>query len=72
MHHTEKTVSEMSERGMAVNEQCNDCIHRDVCAYKRHYEDVINMYKQARKEAGKYPWFCLDITCVKYLKERSE
>lgn len=48
------------------NEQCRDCIHRDVCAYKEHYEDAVKLYEDAQKEAGKYPWFKVSIYCVKY------
>lgn len=31
------------------NEQCKDCIHRDVCAYKEHYEDVVKFYEKQEK-----------------------
>lgn len=24
-----------------VNEQCKQCIHKDVCAYAEHYEDAL-------------------------------
>jgi hypothetical protein len=48
------------------NEQCKDCIHRDVCAYKEHYEDVVKLYEKASEEAGKYPWFKFTIYCVKH------
>jgi len=49
-----------------MNNQCKSCIHKDVCAYKNHYEDVEKLYQEARKEAGKYPWFQLEIRCVQY------
>lgn len=52
------------------NEQCRDCIHRDVCAYKEHYEDAVKLYEDAQKEAGKYPWFKVSIYCVKYNAEK--
>ena len=48
------------------NCQCADCIHKDVCAYKEHYEDAVKLYEQASKEAGKYPWFNWEINCIKY------
>lgn len=49
------------------NCQCVDCIHKDVCAYKDHYEDAVKLYEQANKEASKYPWFDWTIHCIKYL-----
>lgn len=52
-----------------MNKQCKDCIHINVCAYKEHYDDVVNMYKAIREESSKYPWFRLELTCVQYLRE---
>lgn len=52
------------------NEQCKDCIHRDVCAYKDHYEDVVKLYEKASEEASKYPWFTFSIYCIKYNVEK--
>ena len=52
------------------NEQCKDCIHRDVCAYKDHYEDVVELYKKVIEETSKYPWFKFSIYCVKYEVEK--
>lgn len=49
-----------------VNKECESCIHNQVCAYKEHYEDVVKLYKASIDEAGKYPWFKLEITCVQY------
>ncbi len=54
---------------MANNKQCEDCIHKVVCGYKEHYEDAVTLYKEAKKECGKYPWFKCDITCIQYRKE---
>lgn len=51
------------------NEQCIQCIHRDVCAYSEHYEDAVKLYEDAQKEAGKYPWFRVAIDCTKYENE---
>ena len=55
-----------------MNKQCKFCIHRDVCAYKEHYEDAVKLYEKARNECGKYPWFKCDIVCIQYLKAESE
>ena len=52
-----------------MNEQCKDCIHQAVCAYKEHYEDALELYKKAREECGKYPWFKCNIDCIQYRKE---
>lgn len=49
-----------------MNNQCKSCIHKSVCAYKEHYEDAVNLYKEAQAEAGKYPWFRVEITCCQY------
>lgn len=49
-----------------ANEECESCIHAPVCAYKEHYEDAVKLYKAAIDEAGKYPWFKVDIHCVQY------
>lgn len=51
-----------------MNEQCKFCIHSDVCAYREHYEDAMKLYKEARNECSKYPWFKCEIVCVKYRK----
>ena len=51
---------------MEYSEQCENCIHRDVCAYKEHYEDAMKLYKDAQEEATQYPWFKVSIDCVKY------
>ena len=50
-----------------MNNQCKFCIHRDVCAYRDHYEDAVKLYEKARGECGKYPWFRCDIVCIKYV-----
>lgn len=55
-----------------MNNQCKFCIHKDVCAYKEHYEDAVKLYEKARNECGKYPWFKCDIVCVQYLKRNKE
>lgn len=52
-----------------MNEQCKFCLHKEVCAYRTHYEDAVKLYKKAVDECGKYPWFVCDIKCVKYRKE---
>jgi hypothetical protein len=52
-----------------MNEQCKYCIHKTVCAYKEHYEDAVELYKKAREECAKYPWFKCDIKCIQYQKE---
>lgn len=51
------------------NKQCKDCTHRDVCAYKEHYEDAVKLYEDAAIEASKYPWFAFSIYCVKYVTD---
>lgn len=52
-----------------MNEQCKTCIHRDVCAYREHYKDAVELYEKAQNECGKYPWFICDIRCTKYFKK---
>lgn len=52
-----------------MNKQCEFCIHSSVCAYKEHYEDVVELYENARKECSKYPWFKCNIECVQYHKK---
>ena len=52
-----------------MNKQCKFCIHSDVCAYKKYYEDAVKLYENAKNECGKYPYFVCDIRCVKYLKK---
>ena len=52
-----------------MNKQCKFCIHSDVCAYREHYEDAVELYINAKKECGKYPFFVCDIRCIKYLRE---
>ena len=52
-----------------MNDQCKYCIHKNVCAYKAHYEDVVELYKKAREECGKYPYFKCSVTCVQYQKD---
>lgn len=52
-----------------MNEQCKDCVHRTVCAYKKHYEDAVELYKKTREECAKYPCFKCDIKCIQYRKE---
>lgn len=32
-----------------MNKQCKSCIHGDVCAYKEHYEDAVELYEKAKK-----------------------
>ena len=39
-----------------MNKQCKFCIHSDVCAYKKHYEDAVELYEKAKNECGKYPY----------------
>lgn len=52
-----------------MNKQCKFCIHNDVCAYKEHYKDAVELYEKAKNECGKYPYFVCDIRCVKYLSK---
>lgn len=52
-----------------MSEQCKSCIHKSVCAYKPHYEDVVKLYEKAKEECGKYPWFKFKIECIQYRKE---
>ena len=52
-----------------MNKQCNFCIHRDVCVYREHYEDAVELYEKAKNECGKYPYFVCDIRCVKHLEK---
>lgn len=54
---------------MGMNDQCKFCTHKDVCAYKTHYEDAVKLYEKAREECGKYPWFKCKIECVQYRKD---
>ncbi len=49
-----------------TREQCNSCIHRNVCAYKGHLEEIDSLYEPIVIEAGKYPWFKVDIKCTEY------
>lgn len=57
---------------MEMFEQCKFCIHNTVCAYKEHYEDAVELYKKAREESGKYPWFKVKIECEQYRKEENQ
>lgn len=50
-----------------INRQCESCIHGDVCTYKEHYKDAVDLYETAKNECEKYPYFICDIKCVKYL-----
>lgn len=52
-----------------MNDQCKYCIHKNVCAYMEHYEDVVKLYEKAREECAKYPWFKFKIECIQYRKE---
>ena len=52
-----------------MNKQCKFCIHSDVCAYKEHYENAVDLYEKARNECSKYPYFKCDIVCTKQLKK---
>ena len=49
-----------------MNKQCKFCIHTDVCAYKEHYKDAVELYEKAKNECNKYPYFVCDIKCIKY------
>ena len=51
-----------------MNKQCNSCIHSSVCAYKKHYEDAVELYEKVKAECDKYPWFKCNIECVQYYK----
>ena len=33
-----------------MNNQCKDCIHKNVCAYREHYEDANELYEKGYKE----------------------
>lgn len=55
---------------MANNKQCEDCIHKVVCAYKEHYEDAVALYKEAEKESEKYPWFKWSINCIQFYSQK--
>jgi len=52
-----------------MNKQCKFCIHSDVCTYKEHYEDAVELYEKTKYECAKYPYFVCDIRCIKYLKK---
>ena len=52
-----------------MNNQCTFCIHADVCAYREHYKEAVELYHKAKEECGKYPYFKCDIVCVKYCKK---
>lgn len=52
-----------------INKQCESCIHNEVCIYKEHYKDAIELYRMAKNECEKYPYFVCNITCVKYLEK---
>lgn len=54
---------------MGMNEQCKFCTHQNVCAYKEHYENVIELYEKAMAECSKYPWFKCKIECTQYRRE---
>ena len=51
-----------------MNKQCKSCIHYDVCAYKEHYKDAVELYEKAKNECGEYPYFVCDIRCIKYCR----
>ena len=52
-----------------MNDQCKFCNHKNVCAYKNHYDDVIKLYEKAIAECGKYPYFKFKIKCVQYMRD---
>lgn len=49
-----------------INRQCGSCIHSEMCSYKEHYKDAVELYEMAKNECSKYPYFVCDIRCVKY------
>ena len=51
---------------MMLNIQCRSCIHREVCVYKEHYKDAVELYEMVKRECGKYPYFICDIRCIKH------
>ena len=51
---------------MGMNGQCKSCTHKDVCAYKEHYEDAVKLYEKAMEECAKYPYFKCKIECAQY------
>lgn len=55
-----------------MNEQCKFCIHRNVCAYREHYEDAVKLYEKAKTECEKYPCFKCKIECDQYRKEDNQ
>ena len=56
------------KEGEWMKKQCKSCIHSEVCSYKEHYEDAVELYEKARNECSKYPFFVCDIKCIKYNK----
>lgn len=52
-----------------MNKQCKLCIHNEVCGYKEHYKDAVEIYEKVKHECGNYPYFVCDIRCIKYHKK---
>ena len=52
-----------------MNKQCNSCMHSSVCAYKKHYEDAVELYEKVRAECDKYPFLKCKIECTQYRKD---
>ncbi|MBO7735799.1 MAG: hypothetical protein J6S67_24740 [Methanobrevibacter sp.] len=51
-----------------MNEQCNLCIHNNVCAHKKYYEDIEKLYENIKSECAKYPFFKFSIECTQFRK----
>ena len=51
-----------------MNKQCKSCIHSDVCVYREHYEDAVELLEKVKTECSKYPYFVCDIRCIKCLE----
>lgn len=52
-----------------MNNQCDDCLHKNVCAYRKHYEDAESLYKKIKDECKQYPWFVVRIECTQYFHD---
>lgn len=48
------------------NEQCNMCMHKNVCAYKKQYEAALKLCGKVAAECENNPYFKFRVECVQY------
>lgn len=50
--------------------QCEKCIHRDVCAYREHFEKMIEAYEKAKRGPDKFSWLKATFECNLYSRRK--